>query len=87
MTEWLAGMLVTAAGAYVAAGATFAAAFVTWGVGRIDPAARHATAGFRLIILPGVTALWPLLALRWARGSAHPPLETNAHRRAARRQP
>lgn len=57
-------MVVAAAGAYVAAGAIFAAAFVTWGVGRVDPVARAATWGFRLIILPGVTALWPLLAVR-----------------------
>lgn len=58
-------MVVAAAGAYVAAGALFAAAFVTWGVGRVDPVARAGSPGFRLIILPGVIALWPLLASRW----------------------
>jgi hypothetical protein len=66
VTERVAELLVAAAGAYVAAGLLFACAFVTWGVSRVDPVAREATLGFRLIILPGVTALWPLLAVRWA---------------------
>jgi hypothetical protein len=65
VTERIAELVVAAAGAYVAAGALFAAAFVTWGVGRMDPVARRATWGFRLIILPGATALWPFLAARW----------------------
>ena len=65
VSERIAELAVAAAGAYVAAGALFAAAFVTWGVGRVDPAARAGTRGFRLIILPGATALWPLLAVRW----------------------
>jgi len=85
VTEWVAELLVAAVGAYVAAGALFAAAFVTWGVSRMDPVAKEGTPGFRLIILPGVTALWPLLAARWFARSMHPPLEVNAHRRAARR--
>lgn len=85
VTEWAAELLVVVAGAYVAAGLVFALAFVMWGVSRVDPAARGATRGFRLIILPGAAAFWPLLAARWAAGSMHPPTETNAHRRAASR--
>lgn len=69
VNERLAEFVVTAAGAYVAAGVVFAAAFVTWGVSRVDHAAGEATRGFRLIILPGVTALWPLLAVRWIKAS------------------
>ena len=53
---------------YAAAGTLFAAAFVTVGAGRIDPAARHASWGFRLIVAPGVAALWPLLLARWVKG-------------------
>jgi hypothetical protein len=52
---------------YVACGLAFGAAFVTWGVTTVDAAARGAPLAFRLIILPGVVALWPVLALRWAR--------------------
>jgi hypothetical protein len=80
----VAEFLVAAAGAYVAAGALFAGPFVTWGVSRVDPVAQQATFGFRLIILPGVLALWPLLAVRWLTGVMHAPTEVNAHRRAAR---
>jgi hypothetical protein len=70
VSERLAELLVAAVGAYVAAGAVFAVAFVAWGVSRMDPVARDATIGFRLIILPGVAALWPFLAIRWMRAVA-----------------
>ncbi|MGH9372534.1 MAG: hypothetical protein ACRD15_13470 [Vicinamibacterales bacterium] len=70
MSERLAELLVAAVGAYVAAGVVFAVAFVAWGVSRVDPVAREATIGFRLIILPGAIALWPLLAARWMRTGA-----------------
>lgn len=79
----LAEFLVAAAGSYLAAGLVFALAFVTAGVQRVDPAARGAPWGFRLLILPGAAALWPLLLARWVRG-APPPTERNAHRDAAR---
>lgn len=78
-----AEILVDAAGAYLAAGLLFALVFVTAGVQRVDPAARGATWGFRVLILPGATALWPLLLARWLRGGP-PPEERNAHRDAAR---
>ena len=51
--------------AYAALGVVFAIPFVTMGVGRVDPVAKDSRAGFRLIILPGVAALWPLLLARW----------------------
>lgn len=70
-------------GAYLLAGIAFTPPFVIRGAGRIDPAARGATWGFRLILVPGVIALWPLLARRWLAGAA-PPRERNAHRDAAR---
>jgi hypothetical protein len=50
---------------YGALGLLFALAFLTFGIGRIDPAARGTGLGFRLVILPGVVALWPLLLARW----------------------
>ena len=79
-------MIVAAMGAYLACGVVFAGPFIWRGVTRIDPVAREATVGFRLVILPGVTLLWPLLAVRWARGSTHPPIEQTAHRRTAARR-
>jgi hypothetical protein len=84
MSEAAAHVLLTAMAAYLAPGALFVAPFVWRGVQAVDPVARQGTVGFRLVIVPGVILLWPLLAWRWARGTGHPPLEVNAHRRRAR---
>lgn len=87
MVEALASWLVTLLGVYSALGVVFAVAFVTRGVGRVDPAARQGTWGFRLLIVPGTVALWPLLARRWLGGVKAPPTEKNPHRSAAVRTP
>jgi hypothetical protein len=50
---------------YLATGLVFAIAFVRYGIGEIDPDARTGTRGFRVSILPGAAALWPLLLRRW----------------------
>jgi hypothetical protein len=39
--------------------------FVLGGVDRVDASARGASIGFRLIILPGTVALWPIIATKW----------------------
>ena len=64
--EWFVNLLI----AYVAIGVTFGIPFVSAGVHRIDAVAKGAGLGFRLIILPGVTALWPALLIRWVRAGA-----------------
>lgn len=83
MLHTSATLLVLALEIYLVIGLAFAVAFVLFGAGRVDPAARRGTWGFRLLLLPGATALWPLLARRWWRGGG-PPEERNAHRRGAR---
>ncbi len=60
-------------------GLIFALPFVMRGAGRIDPVARTGTAGFRILIIPGVIALWPLLMSRWIRGRTAPPSQRTAH--------
>ncbi len=70
---------------YIACGLVFAPLFAWRGADRIDPAVRSAGLGFRLIILPGVVALWPVLLRRWLSGRL-PPVERNAHRDAAERR-
>ncbi len=50
---------------YAAVGVVFALAFAWAGAARLDPGARGAGWGFKLMILPGSAALWPYLALRW----------------------
>ncbi len=69
---------------YAVLGVVFAIAFVWKGAGKIDPAARDGSLGFRMLIFPGAVALWPLLARRWLGGAGVPPEEKNPHRLAAR---
>lgn len=79
IATWLVNILAI----YAAVGLIFAIAFAWKGVGKIDPAAAAGTIGFRLLIIPGTIALWPILARRWHRGEG-PPRECNAHRNLAR---
>ena len=65
----LAEVLVDALTAYGLVGLVFAVAFVTMGIQRVDSVAEHAPLGFRLIVLPGAAALWPLLLVRWLRAA------------------
>jgi hypothetical protein len=80
MALTLAGWLVRLIGIYLALGVLFAVPFVMRGAARVDPAARGAGWGFRLLILPGVAALWPLLARRWLSDATSPPEPRDAHR-------
>lgn len=63
----LAGLLVTTALAYLAAGLLFAVPFVARWAGRLDPAAREGTVGFRLLAIPGAALLWPVLVAKLLR--------------------
>ena len=85
--ELAAVWFVRLLGLYAALGLLFGLLFVGRGVERLDPAAHGASVGFRLIILPASIALWPLLLRRWLAGASAPPIESNAHRRAAAQQP
>jgi hypothetical protein len=64
LAEWFVRVL----SAYGVLGLLFGVCFVTAGVSRVDRQAKGAGLGFRLLILPGVAALWPLLLYRWLRG-------------------
>ena len=79
----LAELLVFLISVYAVVGLLFALAFVVFGTRRFDSAAASSGWGFRLLAVPGSTALWPLLAWRWVRGTG-PPAESGPHRRAER---
>ncbi|MFN0066029.1 MAG: hypothetical protein ACKVYV_00175, partial [Limisphaerales bacterium] len=64
-----AGLAVTAL--YVLAGIAFAVGFHRRGLVRLDPAAAGGGLGFRLLITPGLVALWPVLR-RKSRGHPGP---------------
>ena len=83
MFETVVTVLVYALIAYAAVGLAFAVVFVWFGVERLDSEAKGAGIGFRLLIVPGVAAFWPLLLQRWVLGTAEPPMEMNPHRRAS----
>jgi hypothetical protein len=76
-----------AAQGYSALGAVVAAAFLAFGLARVDPAARGSYT-FRPLLVPGLVLLWPLVLWRWlrlARGPARPMLGrryTATHRAA-----
>ncbi len=79
MSQSFAVLLLAAIGIYAAMGVLFALPFVVWGVNRIDPSAAKGSWGFRVLVLPGTAALWPILLTRWLR-KAPPPTERSAHR-------
>jgi hypothetical protein len=67
MFESLAKAFVYAFETYAGLGMIFAVPFVCFVVQRLDPAAQESGIAFRLLILPGVTALWPMFLYRWRR--------------------
>ena len=77
-------LLLLLGAVYLGLGFVFAVAFAFFGARRIDPHAAQGSWGFRLLIIPGAMALWPILLRRWLLGLDKPPEEDNAHRRAAR---
>jgi hypothetical protein len=82
MLEIFAKALLYSLGAYASLGVLFAVPFVWRGVQRLDSEAQGSGAGFRLLILPGVAAFWPMFLYRWRRGIVEPPVEKNPHRLA-----
>ena len=49
---------------YAWIGAAVAAAFLLFGIDRVDPGARG-TYLFRPLLIPGILGLWPLVLWRW----------------------
>ena len=80
MLEFLAKTFVYALEVYGLVGISFAIVFVSFGVQGLDSEARGSGIGFRVLILPGVAAFWPMLLSRWIRGLSEPPIERNPHR-------
>ena len=74
--EWILGL----AALYLVVGLLFAVPFALKGAGRIDPLAATGTWGFRLLVIPGAAAFWPLLLRRWLGGTGAPPVERTPHK-------
>ena len=69
----LASALLWSFAAYTIFGVSVGVAFLVWGLGVVDPSARGARWSFRILILPGLAALWPWVILRWRRAFRHAP--------------
>lgn len=65
-------VVLGAIGIYLLLGLLFAVWFVAHGVGRVDPVASGAGVGFRVLIVPGCAALWPVLLVKWVRAKPYP---------------
>ena len=67
---------------YALVGVVCAVLFLPRVIVRLDPRVAGSPRVLRLLILPGVAALWPLFAWRWMAGAAV-PVERNPHRTKA----
>ena len=50
---------------YAAAGLLFALVYLIFALRRVDPAAAESPLRVKILILPGIVALWPFLLLQW----------------------
>lgn len=75
MSEGLASAIVMALGIYAAIGLLVGLIYMFGGAGRIDPAAKGKGMPWhvRLLILPGVLGLWPLMLSKLLR-QTEPPI-------------
>lgn len=80
MSEAVAKALVDLLAAYAGVGLVFGVMFVWRGMARVDAAAQGTGLFFRMLVLPGVAAFWPMFLARWARGMSDAPVEKNPHR-------
>ncbi|MFN0134535.1 MAG: hypothetical protein ACKVS9_00285 [Phycisphaerae bacterium] len=60
MAAWIAFFILT----YAALGLSFALYFVSRGLTRLDASTAGSGLAFRLLLIPGSVALWPLLTIR-----------------------
>lgn len=70
MFESIVSAVLAATGLYLLAGCLFAAVFHAGPIKRVDHAVDGAPVRFRLLITPGLVALWPLMWKRWKTGDA-----------------
>ena len=83
MSLLLATWFVRAAYGYLIFGVLLLPWWHARGLRRLDAGAAAGPWGFRVLISPGLVALWPWLLVRARNGSGLPRTERNAHRDAA----
>lgn len=63
MIESAFSMLLLVCAAYAMAGVSTAVWFYAWHIKRLDAPAAGGSIGFRILVTPGVIALWPLILM------------------------
>jgi hypothetical protein len=48
----------------------FSLFFIFKGIEKVDETAHGSSWGFRIMIIPGITALWPLLLYKWIKSKS-----------------
>lgn len=72
MSEGTATLIINGLGLYALFGLMTALVFAFGGVGRIDPAAKTMPIRARLLVMPGIIGLWPLMLVKLARQKEPP---------------
>lgn len=74
MSEGLANSIVMVLGIYAVIGLLVGLAFMFGGAGKIDPAAKGKGMPWRvrLLVLPGIVGLWPIMLLKLFRQTEPP---------------
>lgn len=67
--ETFAAIIGTALLIYVCCGIVFMVVFLLKGISKVDETTHGSTWGFKIIIIPGVIALWPVLLQKWVSAS------------------
>ena len=61
--------LLIIAAVYLAVGVLFVIPFLIKGLNKVDEGAHGSTIGFKIIIIPGVIVLWPVLLSKWMKSN------------------
>jgi hypothetical protein len=64
MIDKIFGMLVGISGVYLLVGLVVAVLFFTRWLKDFDPSAKDGSGGFRVLVTPGIIALWPLIVMK-----------------------
>ena len=67
MNVAIANLIVVTAAGYLIIGVVFAIPFAAFAWRTISDRGTTGTLGFRMVIIPAATALWPWLLYRWIR--------------------
>ncbi|CAN5727043.1 hypothetical protein BH10BAC3_BH10BAC3_05440 [soil metagenome] len=69
--QTIVNIFLSAVAVYVLIGVVFTVLFIFRGLQKVDEGTHGSTLGFKLIIIPGCIALWPVLLRKWIKPTRH----------------